>query len=75
MGNNWTSTFNSRKHGRHVFYNHSNNNAELKLTKAMYKHLISFYLTDWRHKHTYKSPKKRKEGPPLLAVESSSPDR
>ena len=35
--------------------------AELKPTKAMYKHLFSFYLTDWRHKHTYKSPKKRRD--------------
>ena len=30
----------------------------------MFKHLNRFYLSDWRHKHTYKSPKKRE--PPFL---------
>ena len=30
----------------------------------MFKHLTSFYFTDWCHKHTYKSPKKRE--PPFL---------
>ena len=36
----------------------------IRPTKAMFKHLNRFYLSDWHHKHTYKSPKKRK--PPFL---------
>ena len=47
----------------HIHSQSKETNAELKPTKTMYKHLFSFYLTDWRHKHTYKSPKKIRDFP------------
>jgi len=43
---------------------YSKKSKAIRPTKAMFKHLNRFYLSDWRHKHTYKSPKKRE--PPFL---------
>ncbi len=37
----------------------------------MYSHLYGFYLSDWRHKHTYRSPKKRRTS--LVAAGEPSP--
>ena len=57
-------TYNTYKQGQSIMQFTGKKSKTIRPTKAMFKHLTSFYFTDWRHKHTYKSPKKRK--PPFL---------
>ena len=74
-GHNLTSTFNAHiKQGQSIMQFTGKKSKTIRPTKAMFKHLTRFYLTDWRHKHTYKSPKKRRTSL-VVAVESSSHDR